>query len=108
MEMKMGTPYVLLEEQETIIRYGRLDDYATICTSDTTQKTRFDKLCKNSPDHWKKTDEDEIFCKYKCTPKSLISTRLKVTERNYTDEQKAAMAERLQNNKNKPATIPES
>ena len=54
MEMKMGTPYVLLEEQETTIRYGRLDDYATICTSDTTQKTRFDKLCKNSPGHWGK------------------------------------------------------
>lgn len=92
---KNGTAYCQLEEQETVIRFSRLDNYADICTSDTTQKTRFDKLCTNNPKHWEKVKEDEVFSFYTCTPKSLISTRAKVTERVLTDEQRQELADRM-------------
>lgn len=48
---KNGTAYALLQEQETTIQFSRLDDVAHIYTSDTTMKTKYDKLCKNSPKH---------------------------------------------------------
>ena len=38
---------------------------------------------------------------YECMPKSLISARSKVTEREYTDEQKQAMADRLRDARSK-------
>ena len=97
---KNGTAYALLQEQETTIQFSRLDDVAHICTSDTTMKTKYDKLCKNSPKHWKKISEDEVFL-YECMPKSLISARSKVTEREYTDEQKQSMADRLRDARSK-------
>ena len=98
---KNGTAYVLFDEQETTIQFKRVDDSARICTSDTTMKTKYDKLCKNSPKHWKKISEDEVFSSYECTPKSLISARSKVTERELTDEQRQAMADRLRESRNK-------
>ena len=48
---KNGTAYALLQEQETTIQFSRLDDVTHICTSDTTMKTKYDKLGKNSPKH---------------------------------------------------------
>lgn len=98
---KNGTTYSLLEEQETTIQFRRVDDFARICTSDTTMKTKYDKLCNNNPKHWKKISEDEVFSTYECTPKSLISARSKVTEREYTDEQRQAMADRLRDARSK-------
>lgn len=92
---KNGTAFCYLDEQETVIRYGRTEDYADVSTSDTTQKTKFNKLCSEHPKHWKKIKEDEVFSFYRCTPKTLISARSKVTERNFTDEQRQAMASRL-------------
>ena len=38
---------------------------------------------------------------YECMPKSLISARSKVTEREYTDEQRQAMADRLRDARSK-------
>lgn len=94
-------PSVTLEEQETIISYSRVDDFADICTSDTTQKTRFNKLCNSNPKHWVKTKEDDFFSYYRCTPKSLISTRSKVTERTLSDEDRKKLAERLAKSRQK-------
>jgi hypothetical protein len=92
---KNGTAYVNLDEQETTIQFNRIEDVAHICTSDSTMKTKFNKMCKESPNHWKLIEEDEVFSFYECRPKSLISYRSKVTERNLTDEQREAMAQRL-------------
>lgn len=33
-------------DQETIINFMRGEDFATVCTSDSTMKTKFDKLCE--------------------------------------------------------------
>lgn len=92
---KNGRAYCLMEEQETTINFSRMKNYATVCTSDTTQKTRFDKLCDSNPEHWKKIAEDEVFSTYRCTPKTLISARSKVTQRSLTEEQRVAAAERM-------------
>ncbi len=91
---------ISLDEQETIIQLSRTENIAHICTSDSTMKTKYDKLCKISPKHWKLISDDGIFSKYECTPKSLISARSKVTEREYTKEQRQAMADRLRATRN--------
>ena len=98
--MPKGIASVTLDEQETTIQFNRVNDYARICTSDSTMKTKYDKLCKNSPNHWKIISQDEIFSTYKCCPKTLISARSKITERNLSDEQKQIMADRLRKARN--------
>ena len=90
---KNGTAYVFMDEQETVIRFGRTEDYAIVSTSDTTMKTKFNKLVEKSPDHWKLISEDEIFSTYRCTPKSLISYRQKIIQRTLTDEQRSHLEE---------------
>lgn len=47
---KTKKPYIGLEEQETHISYMRNDSYAEIFTSDSTQMTRLDRLCKTNPE----------------------------------------------------------
>ncbi len=101
MILNTETASVSIDEQETTIQFNRTDNCARICTSDSTMKTKYDKLCKNNPKHWKKISDDGCFSKYECTPKSLISARSKVTEREYTDEQRQAMADRLRESRNK-------
>lgn len=92
---------ISVDEQETTIQFSRTENIAHICTSDSTMKTKYDKLCKNSPKHWRLVSDDGIFSKYECTPKSLISARAKVTEREFTDEQRQAMADRLREARSK-------
>lgn len=58
-------------------------------------KTKYDKLCKTSPKHWKLISDDAVFSTYECSPKTLISARSKVIEREYSEEQRQAMADRL-------------
>lgn len=88
---------VPIAEQETVIQFNRVDDIARISTSDSTMKTKFTKLCEMYPKHWKIISNDDVYCSYECTPKSLISYRSKVSERELTDEQKQVMAERMRN-----------
>lgn len=88
---------VPIVEQETVIQFNRVGDTARISTSDSTMKTKFSKLCEANPKHWKLVSYDDVYCSYECTPKSLISYRSKVTDRELTDEQKQTMAERMRN-----------
>lgn len=92
---------VSIEEQETIIHFMRDEDFATICTSDSTQKTRFDKLCKNSPNMYSLTDDNGRYKTYRLEDKTLISSRSKKKE--MSEEQRQAAGERIrqyQANKN--------
>lgn len=81
-----------LEEQETVINYGRTDDYLTLWTSDPTVMTKLDKL-----EAWElvktETSGGQIYAKEYKAPKRLLSFRSKIKE--LTEEQKKAMAERL-------------
>ena len=66
-----------IEEQETHISYMRDESYAKVYTSDSTQMTRLDKLCKS----------------YLISDKGLISFRAK--KREMTEEQKRIAADRM-------------
>ena len=91
-----------MAEQETTISFYRDSNECFIYTSDSTMITKLDKLVKNSgADEWKCTEEiklqgsDEVVAKKYMTNKAFISYRQKKTERNMTDEQRLAAAERL-------------
>ena len=91
---------VSLEEQETVIQFNRTDKGATIYTSDRTTMTKLDKLCAASPKYYKldrtEMSDGEVVGKfYKLSDKTRICFRSKKTE--YTEEQRAVMAERLKN-----------
>ena len=79
-------------EQETNIIFMRDEDFATVCTSDSTMKTKFDKLCKNSPDFYSCIADDDCYKTYKIADKSLISYRQKKKE--MSEENKNAASER--------------
>lgn len=79
-------------EQETNINFSRLDCFATICTSDTTMKTKYDKLCENSP-YYSVVSDDGYYKTYRVSDKSLISCRSK--KREMSEEAKAAASQRF-------------
>ena len=90
---------IQIDEQETIIRIGRVDDVAEISTTDTRYMTKLDKLVKNNPEEWKFVDQatlngDVVEKFYEC-PVNLISFRAKKTTRTMTEEQKEAAAQRM-------------
>lgn len=94
---------VSYEEQETTISFGRDKDGAEIWTSDRTVMTKLDKLCEESPEYWK-CKKVEYFLDgslankvYTVTDKALISFRSKKVKRELTDEQRAELAERMKN-----------
>lgn len=93
---------ITLEEQETVIQFNRTDAHATIYTSDSTIMTKLDRLCDSAPDNYKLTRVDTVEGKtiakfYSLADKTRISFRTKKVERNFTDEEKQKMAERLRN-----------
>lgn len=102
---KNGTAYIMLDEQETIINFSRINDVATICTSDTTEKTRLNRLVQSNPTHWKLIDDDGVFSKYQCNPKSLISYRSKPVKRNLSDEDRQILADRLAQGRTKRSIV---
>lgn len=83
-----------LEEQEVHINFGRTDEYATLYTSDSTYITKMDNLVKKSPELYKIIAETSAGKTY-MFPKRLISLRSSIVTREYSDEQKQQMAERL-------------
>lgn len=92
----MNTPAC---EQETIVRYYRDEDRATVYTSDTVMMNKFDKLVETSGEWYltglHKFKDGTIADKtYEC-PKGFISFRAKARSRDLTDEQKAALSERM-------------
>lgn len=90
-----------ISEQETVIQFNRDGKGCTIWTSDSTTITKLDKLCKSSPKFYKlkeetKTQDGETAGKfYELSDKKMISFR--GTKREYTEEQRALMAERMRN-----------
>lgn len=82
-----------IAEQETHISYMRDEPFALVYTSDTTQMTRLDKLCINSPDMYSLISDTGRGKTYKIANKKLISLRAK--KRELTDEQKKAAGERM-------------
>ncbi len=82
-----------INEQETHISFMRDESFARIYTSDSTQITRLDKLCKNNPTIYSVLEDTGYGKSYICNDKTLISFRAK--KRVISDEQKAAAGERM-------------
>lgn len=98
---KNGTAYIMLDEQETTINFSRIGNSATICTSDTTEKTKLNRLVERQPEHWSVVYDDGIFATYRCQPKSLISYRSKPVKRELSEEDRQVLADRLALARNK-------
>lgn len=97
---------VAIEEQETTISYSRTDNEVNVWTSDRTVMTKLDKYCKTSPEFYQCIDigiergtKNIITKTYKIKDKKLVSFRAKKNTREYTDEQRAAIKQRLHNTK---------
>lgn len=96
----MNTP---IYEQETIVRFYRDEDRATVYTSDITMMNKLDKMVATSGDWYlvgsHNFKDGTIADKtYEC-PKRLISFRTKVVEQKpLTEEQKEAKRELLRKN----------
>lgn len=84
---------VSIAEQEVCINWMRDEDFATIYTSDTTQMTRLDKLCKTSPDMYSLIANTGRGKTYRVEDKGLISFRSK--KREMSDEAKEAASQRF-------------
>lgn len=80
-------------DQETVINFMRGEDFATVSTSDSTMKTKFDKLCENSPGFYSCIDENDYYKTYKIADKTLVSFRQKKKE--MSEENKNAASERF-------------
>jgi hypothetical protein len=71
----------------------RDEEFATIYTSDTTQMTRLDKLCKTSPDMYSLITSTSYGKTYRVEDKGLISFRAK--KREMSEEAKEAASQRF-------------
>lgn len=94
----MRTP---TEEQETTISYCRAQNAASLWTSDTTIYTKLDKLCRDAPESYQCTevardrDGDIISKTYRISDKHLLSFRSGRIKRDLSEEQRAALSERM-------------
>ena len=92
--------HVMLEEQETHISWGRLDDRVKVYVSDRTVMTKLDKLVATEGSEWKldkisKLRTGEMVGKFYSCPIQCIAFRAKPYKMNLTDEERAARAERM-------------
>ena len=92
---------VQIEEQETCVNFLREDSRAVIYTSDTTMMTKLNKLVETAGTEWRKEMEThlqrtgELIGVFYSCPVELISFRSKRVKRNYSDEQRQKIVERL-------------
>lgn len=84
---------VAVAEQETHVSYMRDEDFALVYTSDTTQMTRLDKLCKTSPDMYSLIANTGRGKTYRVEDKGLVSFRAK--KREMSEEAKEAASQRF-------------
>lgn len=89
-----------VQEQEVHINFGRSDEFATIYCTDITWITKMDKLVQKSPDLYKVVRQNESGKTYRF-PKRLVSLRSSVVKREYTEEQRQQMAERVKKARDK-------
>lgn len=87
-------------EQETIITIGALDKTADVCTNDPAYWRKLDKKCEQHPDEYKltkihRTKDGLILCKWYSVPRKLVRFGTPTAPRELTEEQRAAVRERL-------------
>ena len=92
-EERIVSNSVSIAEQETNVSYMRDEEHAIIYTSDTTQMTRLDKLCRTSPDMYSLIADTGRGKTYRVADKGLISFRAK--KREMSEEAKEAASQRF-------------
>lgn len=100
MEKGISNMGLMIEEQETHVNFNRNDERAVIYTSDTTMMTKFNKLVELQDTEWKiesvsKLKNGELIGKTYSCPVNFVSFRRKKIEREYSEERKKEIAERL-------------
>ena len=91
-------PNIPNSEQETTINLFRDDETAKVYTSDSTMITKLDKMVAKQPDAYKVVKQDE-YGKWYEFPKKLLRFG---SVREYTDEQREQMHQRLISAQNNP------
>ena len=96
---------VSIDEQETVIAFGRNGDTASVETTDSTVLTKLKRYASTNPDEWALTnvttgqnESDPMKITSICfeCPKKLISLRSKsASPKELTEEERAEIAERM-------------
>lgn len=81
-------------EQEVHINASRDEEFATAYCSDSVWMNKLDKLVEKSPELFTVVKVTSVGKTYRF-PKKLISIRSSVVKREFSDEERQAMAERL-------------
>lgn len=97
----MASYNVPLEEQETIVNFGRTDEDMTIYTTDSTTITKLDKAVKAGLYEVIElhTVKGVTVGKTYKAKKKLLSFRVKEIKRELTEEQRKKIAEQFRKNK---------
>lgn len=90
-----------LSEQETIIRYDRAGIDADIYTCDPSLMRKLNKLIESNPEEIVLLRKDKT-CMEVTIPKNYVSIK-KPRKQKLTDEQRKAIAERLNTSRNQKA-----
>ena len=94
---------VMLDEQETVVQFGRTDEYMTIYTTDSTMITKLDKCVESDnyeviEEHRLQGSNRVIGKTYKAKKKFLsFRTADRTNTRVLTEEQKREFTERMRN-----------
>lgn len=93
---------MLQEDQETIINYSKyhIGEWAELYTTDKIVMKRYEKFCSEHPDYAKIIKEDKYSMTFSIHPKIVLYPHAprKVV---LTDEQKAALADKMREIRNK-------
>lgn len=97
----MASYNVPLEEQETIVNFGRTDEDMTIYTTDSTTITKLDKAVKAGLYEVIElhTVKGVTVGKTYKAKKKLLSFRVKEVKRELTEEQRKKIAEQFRKNR---------
>lgn len=88
-------------DQEVLISWTAAGSTATVYTSDPVWMRKLDRLVEENPATWKETRAErnqggEVVSKFYECPKKLIALRAKEIKRTMTEEQKAALTDRME------------
>jgi len=95
--------YIAQDETETIINFSKyqIGEWAEVYTSDRNVMKRFEKFAEKHPDHCKLIREDNYSMTFSIHPKCAAIYPKAPRKVVFTEEQKAALRDRLQSSRTK-------
>jgi len=97
---QIGVAACPVDEQETTIQVSRDEGVLNIWSSDNTMITKLRKCVEEGPDTWKcwegsRDADGRVTGYFFSAPRKMLTLRANPIVRDYTDEQRAEMAERM-------------